>query len=259
MGLPSADWSYLTGLTTSAIAPDDPEYMIPRGPEATLVRAHRELFAYFQDVVHERQNKPGDDLISFLMSIELGGRRISLGEIMSNCYSLLLGANVTTPHVPSAAMATQADTGVFEDWAAHPELIVGGTEEALRWASPANHFMRYAKQDVRMRDVDIRAGDAVVVWLGSANRDEEVFNDPFRFDIRRKPNRHVAFGIGPHHCVGHTVAKVTLRLLFAELLSRYCDFQVVGPAHRLRSNFVAGYKHLPVAATRRAKPGPVGY
>jgi cytochrome P450 len=259
MGLPEKDWPYLVRLTTSAVAPDDPEYVLPRGPEATLANAHRTLFAYFQEVVQTRRKAPGSDLISVLMSLDLAGRRISPAEIMSNCYSLLLGANVTTPHVASAAMATQTATGVFEDWAEHPELIVHGTEEALRWASPASHFMRYATQDVRLRGEVIEAGDAVVTWLGSANRDEDAFPGPFTFDIRRRPNRHVAFGIGPHFCVGHTVARVTLRLLFAELLSRYSGFELAGEPERLRSNFVAGYKHLPITARRRSTTGPAGY
>lgn len=259
MGLPAEDWPQLTRLTTAAIAPDDPEFALADSVEATLSTAHRELFAYFQDVVHARQKQAGDDLISFLMSIDLDGRKMSLGEIMSNCYSLLLGANVTTPHVASAAMATQTRTGVFEDWAAHPDLAVRGTEEALRWASPASHFMRYAVRDVELRGKQIAAGDAVVVWLGSANRDEDVFTDPYTFDIRRRPNRHVAFGVGSHFCVGHTVAKVTLRLLFTEMLSRYTDFEVVGKPQLLRSNFVAGYSHLPVTARLRPEPGPVGY
>lgn len=259
MGLPEADWPRLTTLTTSAIAPDDPEYMLDLGPQATLEAAHRELFAYFQDIVHGRRGSPGDDLISFLMNMDLDGRRMTPGEIMSNCYSLLLGANVTTPHVASTAMETQAGTGVFEDWAAHPKLTISGTEEALRWASPANHFMRYAVRDVVLRGKQIREGDPVVVWLGSANRDEEVFADPFTFDIRRKRNRHIAFGIGPHYCVGHTVAKVTLRLLFGELLSRFSDFELAGEPQRLRSNFVAGLKHLPIVAKVRPEPGPVAY
>jgi cytochrome P450 len=259
MGLPVVDWPYLTRLTTTAIAPDDDEYQRPAGSAATLAAAHRELFAYFQDIVHQHRGNPGNDLISFLIGLDLDGRRISLGEIMSNCYSLLLGANVTTPHVASSAMATQTNTGVFADWAAHPDLTVRGTEEALRWASPANHFMRYATQDVTLHNKLVKAGDAVVVWLGSANRDEDVFTDPFVFDIRRKPNRHVAFGVGPHYCVGHTVAKVTLRLLFGELLSRYSDFQLAGPSSLLKSNFIAGYKHLPIVAKVRPQRGPVAY
>lgn len=259
MGLPAADWPRLTRLTTAAVAPDDEKFQLAEGPAATLSTAHRELFAYFQDAVVGRRAAPGDDLISLLLTMQVEDRRLSMSEIVSNCYSLLLGANVTTPHVASTAVATQAGTGVLEDWAAHPGCTVSGTEEALRWASPANHFMRYATRDVELHGVPIRAGDAVVVWLGSANRDEDVFDDPYRFDIRRRPNKHIAFGIGPHYCVGHSVARVTLRVFFAELLSRFTDIALAGVAQRLRSNFVAGIKHLPITAQVRTPPGPVTY
>ncbi|WP_394437422.1 cytochrome P450 [Streptomyces sp. SGAir0957] len=259
MGIPEADWAPLTDFTSACVAPQDPQLMLPDGPSATLERAHRELFAYFQDLAHEREKALGDDLLSFLLTLDLGGRTMSPGEVMSNCYSLLLGANVTTGHVASSVLATQTHTGVLEDWAAHPELTVRGTEEALRWSSPAGHFLRYATRDTTLRGVRIDRGDALVTWLNSANFDEEVFTDPFTFDIRRRPNRHITFGAGAHFCVGHTVAKVTLRLLFAELLSRFEDFEVAGEPRRLYSAFVHGYTHLPITARVRARRGPLGY
>jgi cytochrome P450 len=111
--------------------------------------------------------------------------------------------------------------------------------------------MRYAVRDTQVHGTRIKAGDAVVVWLGAANRDEEVFHDSLTFDLRRKPNKHLAFGAGPHYCVGHTVARVTLRILFTELLTRFTAFTHAGPAARLRSNFVSGYKHMPIVATNR--------
>ena len=259
MGIPEADWPRLTGFTSACVAPDDPQLMLPDGPTATLETAHRELFAYFQDLAHEREKALGDDLLSFLLTLDLGGRTMSPGEVVSNCYSLLLGANVTTGHVASTVMATQTGTGVLEDWAAHPELTVRATEEALRWSSPAGHFLRYATRDVRLRGTRIQRGDALVTWLNSANFDEEVFADPFTFDIRRRPNRHITFGAGVHFCVGHTVAKVTLRVLFAELLSRFESFEIAGPPRRLYSGFVAGYTHLPLTARVRARRGRVGY
>ncbi|MFC0861429.1 cytochrome P450 [Sphaerimonospora cavernae] len=248
MGLPTADWKRLTRLTTVCIAPDDPEYRHPRGREHTLKAAHRELFAYFQDIVKERERNLGDDLISVLLRTEFDGRRMSTGEIVSNCYSMLLGANVTTPHAPSFALVELLGTERLDDWAAHPELVKSGVEEALRWASPITYFMRYATKDTEIRGVPIASGDAVVAWIASANRDEEAFDNPFVFDIRRKPNRHIAFGAGPHHCVGHMVARVTLRLLFTELFSRFRDLAPAGRAERLQSNFVSGYKHLPITA-----------
>lgn len=251
MGLPTEDWERLTRLTTVCIAPDDPEYRHPRGRKYTLEAAHRELFAYFQDIVKDRERHLGDDLVSVLLRTEFDGRRMSLGEIVSNCYSMLLGANVTTPHAPSFAMAHLIGTPAFDDWVAHPELIRSGVEEALRWASPITYFMRYATQDTVLGGTAIAGGDAVVVWIASANRDEATFTDPFTFDIRRKPNRHIAFGAGAHHCVGHSVARVTLRLLFAELFDRFTDFTPAGPVERLTSNFVSGIKHLPMTARVR--------
>lgn len=248
MRLDKSDWPALTRLTSSSIAPDDPAFSGPGDPERTLVRAHRELFAYFQDVVAQRRADPGDDLIGMLLDMRVDGARLAASEIVSNCYSLLLGANVTTAQPPSAALLELAGTGVLTDWAAQPDLLVSGVEEALRWSSPAQHFMRYARRNVRLRDVTVRAGDAVVAWLGSANRDEDVFSRPGTFDIRRRPNRHVAFGVGPHYCVGHAVARVALRVLFHELLTGFTDIEIVGEPVRLRSNFIAGFTSLPVTA-----------
>jgi cytochrome P450 len=254
MGLPPADWPRLTRLTLMSIAPDDPEYALPEGPEATLVAAHRGLFAYFQDVVVGRRKELGDDLLSTLLTIEIDGRRLGAGEVLSNCYSLLLGANVTTPYVPSAAMALMlSQPELAGDLLGHPELVHGIVEESLRWSSPATHFMRYTTRDVELSGVPIPAENAVVVWLGSANRDERAFPDPFRFDIRRRPNRHIAFGAGPHYCVGHTVARVSLRVFFEELIAGFEGFEPAGDAEHLCSNFVAGIKHLPIVA--HARPG----
>ena len=247
MALPREDWRHLTRLTTMSIAPDDPEYMLEAGPAATLEVAHRELFAYFQDVVTDRRQSPGDDLISVLMTMDAGERKLGTGEILSNCYSLLLGANVTTPCVPTAALLELAGTGGLADWMNHPELVMTGVEEALRWASPAVHFMRHAIGDVELADKKIRSGDAVVVWLASVNRDEEVFPSPTpSTSAQAQPARRLR--PGPHYCVGHSVARTSLRLLFEEILSMFGDIALAGEPQHLCSNFVAGVKHLPVLA-----------
>lgn len=119
----------------------------------------------------------------------------------------------------------------------------------MGFAHPALHAPRHP----RRRDpgcADPR-GDAVVVWLGSANRDETVFADPDTFDIRRRPNKHIAFGVGAHYCIGHTVARVALRILFAELLGRFTGFELAGAPRRMRSNIIAGFSHLPITARTR--------
>jgi cytochrome P450 len=254
MGLPRPDWEWLNRLTTMCIAADDHEYQEPGGKAATMELAHRELFAYFQDLVRYRREHLGDDLISVLISTRFDGRYMSPGEVVSNCYSLLLGANVTTPHGPSFVMAEFLDSDVLADWAAHPEADGTAMEESLRWASPVNHLLRYATRDVVVHDTPIAVGDAVVVWPGSANRDAAAFPDASTFDIRRKPNKHLAFGLGPHYCIGHSVARIGLRILYDEMFSRFEDFRPAGPPERLRSTFVSGYKHVPITARRRTRP-----
>jgi cytochrome P450 len=254
MGLPREDWTWLNRLTTMCIAADDHEYQEPGGKDATTELAHRELFAYFQDLVRYRRDHLGDDLISVLISTRFDGRTMSPGEIVSNCYSLLLGANVTTPHGPNFVMAEFIGTGLLEDWAAHPEADTTGMEESLRWASPVNHLLRYATRDVVVHDTPIAAGEAVVVWPGAADRDEAQFPAAGTFDIRRRPNKHLAFGIGPHYCIGHSVARIGLKILYGEMFTWFEDFRPAGPAQRLRSTFVSGYKHVPITARRRRNP-----
>ncbi len=253
MGLPRPDWAWLNRLTTMCIAADDHEYQAPGGKGATTGMAHREMFAYFQDLVRYRRDHLGADLISVLISTRFDGRQMSPGEVVSNCYSLLLGANVTTPHGPNFVMAEFIGNDVLDDWAAHPELDGSAMEESLRWASPVNHLLRYATRDVVAHDTPIAAGEAVVVWPGSADRDDAEFPDASTFDIRRKPNKHLAFGMGPHYCIGHSVARIALRILYDEMLSSFEDFRPAGPAERLRSAFVSGYKHVPITAQRRGR------
>nr|WP_175439426.1 cytochrome P450 [Streptomyces vilmorinianum] len=252
MGLPERDWPRLTKLTSMAIAPSDSEFQ-EGSAHGTLVAAHHELFDYFSRFVRRH---PGgdDDLVGFLIGMEAGGRRLRHDEIVFNCYSLLLGANVTTPHaVAATVLALIEHPEEYARLLADPSLVPGAVDEGLRWSSPANHFMRYAVRDLELGGVRIKEGDALVTWLGSANRDEDVFPDPYRFDITRRPNRHVAFGFGPHYCIGAPLAKVALNILFEEIVRVVEEFRVAGPVAHLESNFVAGIKHLPLTA--RLRPG----
>ncbi|MEV8516949.1 cytochrome P450 [Dactylosporangium sp. NPDC051484] len=251
MDLPSSDWAWLAQRAEIAIAPDDPLYRLPAGAQATAQRAHRELFAYFQDMATARARRPGDDLLSLLLTMHVDGRPLDRGAVMANCYLLLIGSTVTVPEVPKAALLELITTGGYEAWATQPDLLGSGIEEALRWASPANHVLRYATCDTRIGEVSIRAGDAVVVWYGSANRDREIFEEPFTFDVRRHPNRHLTFGSGAHYCVGFAVARMTLRTLFEELFATFDKIELAGEVTHIASNFVAGITSLPVAARTR--------
>jgi cytochrome P450 len=251
MGLFPDDWPGLTRSTTMAIAPYDPEFS-EGSPHASLIGAHHELFEYFSDEVRARGDEPGDDLVGFLLTMTAAGAELSHEEIVYNCYSLLLGANVTTPHAfAGTVLALIENPDAYRRMVADPSLVTSVVEEGLRWTSPANHFMRYAVRGLDLRGVRIEAGDAVVAWLGSANRDAEAFDEPYRFEVDRSPNRHVAFGFGPHFCVGAPLARIALRMLFAEIVELVEEFQLAGPVEHLSSNFVAGIKHMPVTATLR--------
>jgi cytochrome P450 len=254
MGIPREDWHSLTRAAIAALASDDPAYQVEGGPAETLRRSHREIFAYFHDAVVARRGNPGDDLIGTLLNIRVDGKSLSDGQIIANCYSLLIGAVVTTPQVVTTAVAQLAGTGELDRWAADPALMNTAVEESIRWASPTNHFMRYVERDTKLAGVLIQAGEPVVVWLGSANRDERVFTNPFHFDIARRPNKHIAFGVGPHYCIGHTIARVTLRIAFAELLGRFTGIELAADPVRLRSNIIAGTRELLITGRRRPEP-----
>jgi cytochrome P450 len=244
LGLPRADWPELVRLALMCSAEDDPEYQLDGDRDATLRRAHRELFGYFTDLVRQRARRPRDDLVS-LLAAEAGAARP--GSVVANCYSLLLGATVTLPNVPAAVLPQLAEPARWERWAGRPELLDRGVEEALRWASPASHFMRHARRPVQLAGAAIPEGAAVVAWIGSANRDPEVFDRPDQFDPARPPSRHLAFGSGHHYCLGAHLARLALREFFAELFATFRSVTVTGEPVRARSTFLHGYKRLVVA------------
>lgn len=248
MGLPERDWPYLTRLTTQAIAPDDVSFRAGSGDHGLAI-AHHELFDYFADQAMIRT--PRDDLIGYIATMPVGVRKMRIDEIIYNCYSLLLGANVTTPHAIAATVLAFIE---YPDQYARinsGDDIVKVVEEGLRWSSPANHFMRYAVLDTELSGIPVKSGDALVAWLGSANRDERVFPDPYKFDVARSPNRHLAFGLGPHYCVGASLARVALRLFFEEFVKLADGFELAGHVEHLRSNFTAGIKRMPITVRLR--------
>jgi cytochrome P450 len=260
MGLPRADWDDIRQWTVMAIAADDPEFQIGGGREATLRAAHTGLFGYFLDLLEDRRRTgfhDHDDLVSRLLSIDNAETPLSAGDLVANCYSLLLGANITSAHVPAAAvLALLDDQDRYRRWATSPASLRSGVEEALRWSSPTIHVMRHATKDVQLHGQLIRKGAAVVAWLASANRDQAVFARPYEFDPERAPNRHLAFGAGVHYCIGAVTARLGLRIVFEELFRHVEAFHLAGPVEHLASTFVAGVKHMPIAVRLR-KGAPI--
>lgn len=257
LGIPERDWDELVQLTAMVTAPSDPHFQ--HGSEAaTLAIAHHELVTYVTDWVKRRRSAGGEDgsLLDHLMTARAGDAPLTDEEIALDGYSILLGANVTTPHTVSGTVHALIERPEqFAKAQADPSLVPNLVEEGLRWTSAACNFMRYAVNDVRIGGGTIPARGAVVAWIGSANRDESLFTDPHEFDITREgAKRQIAFGFGPHFCVGAPLARLTLRVFFEELLQRFGSIELDGEPQHLRSYFIAGMTHLPVVAQKRRTP-----
>ncbi|WP_327318976.1 cytochrome P450 [Streptomyces sp. NBC_01235] len=257
LGIPERDWDELVRLTAMVTAPSDPHFRL--GSEAaTLAISHHELVTYVTQWVKQRRSDGGENgsLLDHLMNVRAGDAPLTDEEIALDGYSILLGANVTTPHTVSGTVHALIERPEqFEKAQAEPSLIPNLVEEGLRWTSAACNFMRYAVKDTQIGGGTIPAGGAVVAWIGSANRDESQFSDPHTFDITRSgAKRQIAFGFGPHFCIGAPLARMTLRIFFEELLQRFGSIELAGEPQHLRSYFIAGMTHLPIVAQKRKTP-----
>jgi cytochrome P450 len=257
LGIPEKDWAELVQLTAMVTAPSDPHFLVS-SEAATLAISHHELINYVTAWVKDRRasGERDDSLLDHLMSVRAGDRELTDEEIALDGYSILLGANVTTPHTVSGTVQALIERPEqFAKAQADPSLIPNLVEEGLRWTSAACNFMRYAVDDIEIGGGVIPARAAVVAWIGSANRDETLFPDPHTFDITRaNAKRQAAFGFGAHFCIGAPLARLTLRIFFEEVLDRFGSIELAGEPEHLRSYFIAGMTHLPIVAQKRQTP-----
>ena len=206
-----------------------------------------ELAAYLGDMFDEKRRRPGDDLMSALLAAEIDGRRLERPELLGFAFLLLFAGNETTTNLISNATVL---LDRFPDQrrllADNPALIPTAVEEFLRFDSPVQGIDRIVAEDVRVQGQSLRRGDKVFLMLASANRDERRIPDPERFDVRREPNRHLAFGLGGHFCLGASLARLEARVVWEELLARVGEFTVAGPTERLRSGIFRGLLALPI-------------
>jgi cholest-4-en-3-one 26-monooxygenase len=249
IGVPSKDRHKIFEWSNRMVGSEDPEYIVS---DEEVFNAQVEMFMYAQQLAEKRRAAPADDIITALLSAEVDGE--SLSDMDFNLFFLLLSVagNETTRNAIAHGMnAFLENPDQYELLVSDPDRhLPGAVEEILRWATPVLYFRRNCTRDTVVHGQTIRAGDKISLWYISANRDEDVFDDPFRFDIQRDPNNHIAFGGGgPHFCLGAQLARLEIRLLFEELAKRYPRIEAVGPPDRLRSNFIGGIKHLPVRFT----------
>ncbi|MBT2231589.1 cytochrome P450 [Nonomuraea sp. NEAU-A123] len=238
MGVPEPDWEHLYELTSQAFAAGDP---------LTRRFAHLEILGYFETLQADKAANPADDLVSVLATAEVDGERLSPDDVILNCDNLLVGGTENTRIAAAGGMLTFLEhPDQWQALAGDADLLPSAVEEVLRWTSTATHIMRTAVRPVEIHGQAIEPGDKVVFWLPSANRDERVFDDPDAFDVRRRPNRHLALGFGEHFCLGSVLARVELRLLYGELLDRSVRIEPDGEPKLLDSIVVNGPERLPV-------------
>lgn len=257
LGVPMEDRHKLFDWSNRMIGSIDPEYAVS---EEHVRNAQIEMFMYATELANDRRANPRDDIVTTLLEAEVEGT--SLNELDFNLFFLLLAVagNETTRNAISHGMAAFLDNpDQYDVLVQDPSAIDTAVEEIVRWASPVMYFRRNVTQDTEIRGVPMKDGDKLSVWYISANRDEDVFTDPFRFDIRRdtKTEPHIAFGQGHHFCLGFNLARLEIKVLFEELAKRATKLESVGDISRLRSNFIAGIKHLPVRFADVREPASV--
>lgn len=257
LGAPSSDHHHLVDMGDRMLGQDDPEFAID--PEVAEANRHlpfsnptaQEMFDYGRKLADQRRSCPRDDIVTKLVEAEIDGCPLSQHEFDVYFLLLAVAGNETTRHsISHGVLALIDNPEQLKRLRADPSLHATAADEILRWATPVHHFRRTATADIELGGKQIAENDKVTNWFISGNFDEEVFDDPYSFDVGRTPNKHVTFGPGgPHFCTGAHLARLEIRVVFEELISRIADFELTGTPERLQSNFFNGIKRMPMRLT----------
>ncbi len=256
MGIPRSQEKFIFDRTNVILGLGDPEYVPDQtesGIMGALLTAAQDLAMLVTELGEARMKDPKEDLTTALITAEVDGESLTSAELASFFLLLVVAGNETTRNAIAHGLdaLTQHPDQMARWQADFDGLAVTAVEEIVRWSTPVIHFRRTCTEDgVRIGDQDLNAGDKVVLWYSSANRDDAVFDEPFTFDLGRTPNDHLGFGgPGPHFCLGAHLARREITVMFRELFKRMPDVRSAGEPVRLQSNFINGIKHLPAAWT----------
>lgn len=247
LGLPEEDYGRMHMLTQEMFGGDDDEYKRDGGSLQDQLNVLLDFFAYFSTLTASRREHPTDDLASAIANGRIDGEPLS--DVDTASYYVIVasaGHDTTKDAISGGLRALIENPDQLDRLRSDIGLMGTAVEEMIRWSTPVKEFMRTATADTEIRGVPIAKGDSVYLAYASANRDEEVFSDPFRFDIGRDPNKHLAFGYGVHFCLGAALARMEMNSLFTELVSRLDSIELVGEPQLSATTFVGGLKHLPI-------------
>jgi cytochrome P450 len=247
LGFPPSDHKYVLDLSREAVSADDEGQT-----EEDVWVSRNELLIYCQEIIEARREEPQDDLISAMATCRIDGEPMTDDEVILNCYGFILAGD----HTSRLAMvgAVLAFARHPDQWQALKEgrtTVAAAVEEIVRWTTPAMHIGRTATTEVTVGDRTVGEGDHVILWNTSANRDESVFTDPYRFDLARTPNKHLGFGYGPHFCFGSYLGRAEITAVVQTLVNRVDRIDLTGDPKPLYSTFLRGYSSLPVSLVSR--------
>lgn len=257
LGVPEADEQRMLFLTQQMFGGQDEDLnktgianMTAEQITQLVVGAVADFEAYFAKLTEEKRANPTDDVASVIANAKVDGEYLSDRD-MAGYYIIVASAghDTTSASTAGAMMALAQDPDQFARLKADRDLLPGIVEEAIRWTSPVQHFMRTAAEDVELGGVSVKKGDWLMINYVAANHDERVFENPRKFDAARSPNRHLAFGAGAHQCLGLHMARMEMKILFNELLDRIETVELAGEPKRAKSSFVGGLKTLPLRYT----------
>jgi cytochrome P450 len=247
LGVPEEDEQFMLRLTQEFFGVEDPDLKRMGGGREDYFGSLPQIFEYFTAMANNRRESPRNDLATVIATGQVYGGPIEDLETASY-YSVVAtaGHDTTAATTAGGLLALMLHPDQFDDLKDNPELLPSAIEEMFRWVSPVKHFLRTAKEDYQLSDTIIRKGDGVAMFYPSANRDEDVFVMPDKFEIRRKANRHLAFGFGGHLCLGILLARLEMKVFFKEFLRRVKHIELVGDVERIQANLVGGIKSMPV-------------
>jgi cytochrome P450 len=246
LGIPESDFPRMLKYTQELFGSEDAEFQRGTTKEEQMV-VLLEMFQYFNELTASRREHPTEDLASAIANATIDGEPLS--DIDTVSYYLIIataGHDTTSATIAGGLHALIDNPEQRERLRANMDLMPLATEEMVRWVTPVKEFMRTAREDTEVRGVPIAAGESVLLSYVSSNRDEEVFDDPFRFDVGREPNKHNAFGYGVHFCLGAALARMEVNSFFTELVPRLESIELTGDPAHIATIFVGGLKHLPI-------------
>ncbi|MEU0468344.1 cytochrome P450 [Amycolatopsis sp. NPDC006131] len=253
IGVPPRDRGLLLKWTNRVIGYQDPEHAeVVRGPDGKPLNPRSpallaDMFGYAQELAEAKRRDPADDLMTALVQATVDGRSLDDAELRMFFFLMVIAGNDTVRSaLPGGVLALVQNPGEYRRLRADPSLLPSAVEEMLRWHPPVLTFRRTAAVDTELGGQRIAAGDKVVVYFASAHYDERQFPDPYRFDVARTPNDHLAFGQGPHLCLGAHFGRLQMRVFFREFLTMLPEVRLDGEVRRLTSNFINGVTHLPL-------------